>query len=162
MLKAYKYRLYPNDYQKIMIGKTFDCVRFTYNKMLSERKEIYELYRDNKEELKKQKSPTPAKYKTEFVWLKEVDSLVLSNTQMNLDKAYKSFFRRIKNGEKDLGFPKFKSKRNPVKSYTTNNLNNNIAVEGYKIKLPKIGYVKCKLHREFESYVLHVIIKIKR
>jgi len=153
MLKAYKYRLYPNACQRIMIGKTFGCVRFTYNKMLAERKEIYELYKDSKEELKNQKLPTPAKYKTEFTWLKEVDSLALANAQMNLDKAYKNFFRRSKNGEKDLGFPKFKSKRNPVKAYTTNNVNNNIAVEGDKIKLPKMGYVKCKLHREFEGNI---------
>jgi len=151
MLSAYKYRLYPSVHQRIMIGKTFGCVRFTYNKMLAERKEIYELYKDNKEELKKQKLPTPAKYKTEFAWLKEVDSLALANAQMNLDKAYKNFFRKIKNGEKEAGFPKFKSKRNPVKAYTTNNVNNNIELVGNKIKLPKIGCVKCKLHRELEG-----------
>lgn len=153
MLKAYKYRIYPNGEQRITIGKTFGCVRFTYNKMLSERKEIYELYKDNKEELKNQKLPTPAKYKTEFEWLKEVDSLALANAQMNLDKAYKNFFRRIKNGEKEVGFPKFKSKKNPVKTYTTNNVNNNIEVDGNKIKLPKVGYVKCKFHREFEEKI---------
>lgn len=149
MLKAYKYRLYPSVKQRVMIGKTFGCVRFTYNKMLAERKEIYELYKDNKEELKNQKLPTPAKYKAEFEWLKEVDSLALANAQMNLDKAYKNFFRRVKNGEKEPGFPKFKSKKNPVKTYTTSNVNNNIAVKDDKIKLPKIGCVKCKFHREF-------------
>lgn len=153
MLKAYKYRLYPSIEQRIIIGKTFGCVRFTYNKMLTERKEIYELYKNNKEELKKQKLPTPAKYKTEFDWLKEVDSLALANAQMNLDKAYKNFFRRIKSGEKEVGFPKFKSKRNSVKAYTTNNVNNNIQVAGNKIKLPKIGYVKCKFHRELEGTI---------
>ena len=119
MLKAYKYRIYPSVKQRIMICKTFGCVRFTYNKMLAERKEIYELYKDNKNELKNQRLPTPANYKNEFEWLKEVDSLALANAQMNLDKAYKNFFRRIRNGEKETGFPKFKSKKNPVKSYTT-------------------------------------------
>ena len=151
MLKAYKYRLYPNVEQRIMIGKTFGCVRFTYNKMLAERKEIYELYKDNKVALKNKKLPTPAKYKTEFEWLREVDSLSLANAQMNLDKAYKNFFRRIKNGEKEVGFPKFKSKRNPVKTYTTNNVNNNIDIKENMIKLPKIGYVNCKFHREFQG-----------
>ena len=96
MLKAYKYRIYPTKEQEVFFSKTFGCVRFVYNKMLAERKEIYELYKDNKEELKNQKLPTPAKYKTEFEWLKEVDSLALANAQMNLDKAYKNFFRRIK------------------------------------------------------------------
>ena len=153
MLKAYRYRIYLNVMQRVMIGKTFGCVRFTYNKMLAERKEIYELYKDNKNELKKQKIPTPAKYKIEFEWLKEVDSLALANAQMNLDKAYNNFFRRIKNGEKEAGFPKFKSKKNPVKSYTTSNVNNNISVNGDIIKLPKIGFVKCKFHRNFEGKI---------
>ena len=153
MLRAYKFRLYPKDEQKHIIGKTFGCVRFTYNKMLAERKEIYELYKDNKEELKNHKLPTPAKYKSEFQWLKEVDSLALANAQMNLDKAYKNFFRRVKNGEKEAGFPKFKSRHNPVKTYTTNNVNNNIKIEENKIKLPKIGYVKCKFHRQFEGQI---------
>ena len=141
-----------------MIGKTFGCVRFTYNKMLAERKEIYELYKDNKEELKSHKLPTPAKYKSEFAWLKEVDSLALANAQINLDKAYGNFFRRIKNGEQEVGFPKFKSKYNPVKTYTTNNVNNNIKVYASKIKLPKIDPIRCKFHREFEDHIKSVTV----
>ncbi|GIM30108.1 transposase [Clostridium polyendosporum] len=158
MLRAYKFRLYPNEEQRIIIGKTFGCVRFVYNKMLVERKEIYELYKDNKEELKNKKLPTPAKYKKEFQWLKEVDSLSLANAQMNLHKAYKNFFRKIKNGEKEVALPRFKSKRNPIKSYTTNNVNNNIAVDRNKIKLPKIGYIKCKFHRHFEGIIKSVTV----
>ena len=73
ILKAYKYRIYPNKEQQVYFSKTFGCVRFVYNKMLAERKEIYEKYKDDKKELKKQKLPTPAKYKFEFDWLKEVD-----------------------------------------------------------------------------------------
>ena len=60
--------------------------------MLAERKEAYEKYKDDKEKLKKQKFPTPAKYKEEFAWLKEVDSLALANAQINLQTAYKNFF----------------------------------------------------------------------
>lgn len=66
--------------------------------------------------LKKMTFPTPAKHKKEFLFLKEVDSLELTNAQLNLDKAYKNFFR-----DKFVGFPRFKSKKNPVQSYTTNN-----------------------------------------
>ena len=106
MLKAFKFRLYPNEEQRIYLAKTFGCTRFIYNQMLAEKMFIYEKYKDNKEELKKQKQPTPAKYKTEFEWLKEVDSLALANAQVNLDKAYKNFFR-----DKTVGFPRFKSKR---------------------------------------------------
>ncbi|MDV6379282.1 transposase, partial [Sporosarcina sp. GW1-11] len=138
--KAYKFRLYPTDEQACLIRKTFGCVRFVYNKMLAERKETYEKYKDNKDELKKQKLPTPAKYKTEFEWLKEVDSLALANAQLNLQTAYKNFF----NGTAD--FPTFKSKKSR-KSYKTNVVNGNIMLLDGHIKLPKLKLVKIKQHR---------------
>ncbi|SDY78998.1 Helix-turn-helix domain-containing protein [Bacillus sp. 166amftsu] len=90
--KAYKFRLYPTEQQAHLIRKTFGCVRFVYNKMLAERKEVYEKHKGNKEELRKQKFPTPAKYKEGFEWLKEVDSLALANAQLNLQTAYKISF----------------------------------------------------------------------
>ena len=146
MNKAYKFRLQPNKEQGVLLNKTFGCTRFVYNKMLAERKEIYETHKDNKEELKKHKNPTPAKYKTEFEWLKEVDSLALANAQMNLQTAYKNFFR-----DKKIGFPKFKSKHRNRDSYTTNNQGGNIRIEEGKIKLPKLGFVKLVLHREIQE-----------
>ncbi|MFC0301690.1 helix-turn-helix domain-containing protein, partial [Virgibacillus soli] len=84
--KAYKFRLYPTNEQALIIRKTFGCVRFVYNKMLAERKGTYELLKDDKDALKKVKHPTPAKYKKDYEWLKEVDSLALANAQLNLDK----------------------------------------------------------------------------
>ncbi len=62
------------------------------------------------------KYSTPAQYKKEFEWLKEVDSLALANAQINLNKAYKNFFK-----DKSIGFPKFKSKKSNYRNYTTNN-----------------------------------------
>ncbi|PAE14600.1 transposase, partial [Virgibacillus sp. 7505] len=88
--KAYTFRLYPTEKQALLIRKTFGCVRFVYNKMLAERKETYELLKEDKDALKKGKPPTPAKYKKEYEWLQEVDSLALANAQLNLDKAYKA------------------------------------------------------------------------
>ena len=70
--KAFKFRMLPNKEQAVLLAKTFGCVRFVYNKMLADRKEIYEKFKDDKEALKKQKLPTPAKYKDEFPFLKEV------------------------------------------------------------------------------------------
>jgi len=61
--------------------------------MLAERKEVYKKYKDNKDELRKQKLLTPAKYKTEFSWLKEVDSLALANAWTNLQTAYNNFLK---------------------------------------------------------------------
>jgi len=139
--KAYKFRLYPTEEQANLIRKTFGCVRFVYNKMLAERKKVYEKYKENKEELKKQKFPTPAKYKVKYKWLKEVDSLALANAQLNLQTAYKNFF----SGQSD--FPTFKSKKSR-KSYTTNRVNGNIMLSHGYIKLPKLKLVRLKQHRE--------------
>ncbi|MCF6795007.1 transposase [Priestia megaterium] len=142
--KAYKFRLYPTDEQALLIRKTFGSVRFVYNKMLAERKETYQNLKEDKEALKKVKHPTPAKYKKEFEWLKEVDSLALANAQLNLDKAYKAFFKG------NARFPKFKSKRHK-QSYTTNTVNGNIQLLDGHIKLPKLKMVKIKQHRVIPS-----------
>ncbi|SDH08795.1 Helix-turn-helix domain-containing protein [Aneurinibacillus thermoaerophilus] len=149
--KAYKFRLYPTQEQEQLLAKTFGCVRFVYNKMLAEWKETYEQFKDDKETLKKKKFPTPAKYKKEFVWLKEVDSLALANAQLNLQKAYKNFF----SGRAE--FPKFKNRKSR-QSYTTNVVNGNIMLfDGY-IKLPKLKLVKMKQHREIPSHHIMLLL----
>ena len=144
MNKAYKYRLYPSPEQTILINKTFGCVRFVYNKMLANRKETYEQFKDDMEALKRQKYLLPADFKNEFDWLKEVDSLALANAQLNLQTAYVNFFR-----DKSIGFPKFKSKHHDKKSYTTNNQGGTIRIVDHKtIRLPKLKDVEIKLHRQ--------------
>lgn len=146
-LKAYKFRIYPSDEQKIFFSKTFGCVRLVYNLMLNDRIKAYEESKGNPD--KKLKYPTPAKYKKEYEFLKEVDSLALANAQMNLDKAYKNFFRN-----KSVGFPRFKSKKNPVQSYTTNNQNGTVNIFENLLKLPKLKeLVKIKLHRKINGIV---------
>ncbi|OUN48535.1 RNA-guided endonuclease TnpB family protein, partial [Enterococcus cecorum] len=142
-LKAYKFRIYPTKEQAIFFAKTFGCVRKVYNLMLNDRKKAYEEVKNDPS--KKITFPTPAKYKKEFPFLKEVDSLALANAQLHLDKAYKNFFR-----DKSVGFPRFKSKKNPVQSYTTNNQKGTIALIDSKfIKVPKLkSLVKIKLHRQ--------------
>lgn len=139
MNKAYKFRIYPNSEQRVMLAKTFGCVRFIYNRMLSDKIKHYE-------ETKQKMNNTPAQYKAEFEWLKEVDSLALANAQMNLQTAYNNFFRSPK-----VGFPKFKSKKSNRKSYTTNCVNGNIVIDNGCLKLPKIGFVKLKQHRLIPS-----------
>lgn len=127
MNKAYKFRIYPNAEQQIILTKTFGCVRFIYNQMLSDKIKHYE-------ETKQKLNNTPAQYKSEFPWLKEVDSLALANAQMNLQTAYNNFFRNPK-----IGFPKFKSKKSNRRSYTTNCVNGNISIYNGFLKLPKVG-----------------------
>ena len=148
MLKAYKYRIYPNNEQKTQIAKTFGCCRFVYNQTLAYRKESYE-------QDKKSVSKTDCnnycnrELKNTYEWLKEVDKFALTNAIYNMDSAYQKFFKE------HAGYPKFKSKHNSHKSYTTNFTNGNIAVdfEDGKIKLPKLKKVKAKLHREFNGQI---------
>ena len=142
-LKAYKFRIYPTEEQEIFFAKSFGCVRKVYNLMLDDRMKAYEETKNDSS--KKMTFPTPAKYKKEFPFLKEIDSLALANAQLNLDKAYKNFFR-----DKSVGFPRFKSKKNPVQSYTTNNQNCTVALIDSKfIKVPKLkSLVRIKLHRQ--------------
>lgn len=146
MNKAYKFRLYPNEKQKEYFAKTFGCTRFIYNRMLADKIKYYE-------ETKKTLHNTPAQYKKEFEWLKEVDSLALANAQLNLQTAYKNFF------VKQNKFPKYKSKRNK-QSYTTNNQNGNIhfSNDNKYIVLPKIKGVKIVKHRDIKGIIKSVTI----
>lgn len=146
MLKAYKYRLYPNKEQEEYFAKCFGCVRFIYNRMLSDKIDYYK-------ETKQKLNNTPAQYKKEFKWLKEVDSLALANAQMNLQTAYNNFFTRP-----EIGFPKFKSKKNHYYSYTTNNQKGSVSISDKYIKLPKIGLVRAKKHRDFEGIIKSVTV----
>ena len=116
--RAVKIRIYPNAEQRVQIEKTIVCSRFIYNCMLADKMEHY------KKE-KKMLRNTPASYKKEYPWLKEVDSLALANVQMHLESAFHKFFR-----EPSAGFPRFKSKKSSRKSYTTNVVNGNIFLEG--------------------------------
>lgn len=139
MNSAIKYRLYPTSEQKIMFAKTFGCCRKVYNLMLSEKIESYKT-------TGKFVAVTPAKYKKDFPYLKEVDSLALANVQLNLQSAFRNHFDR--NRRKKTGFPKFKSAKHSRKSYTTNNQNGTVAIiDNRYIRLPKIGKVKAVIHR---------------
>ena len=133
--RAVKIRIYPNAEQRVQIEKTIGCSRFIYNCMLADKIEHY------KKE-KKMLRNTPASYKKEYPWLKEVDSLALANVQMHLESAFCKFFR-----EPSAGFPRFKSKKSSRKSYTTNVVNGNIFLEGKYLKLPKMTAIRTKFHR---------------
>lgn len=140
--KAIKYRLYPTTEQTVFFAKTFGCCRKVYNLMLSDKIKSYE-------ETKSFGKQTPAMYKKDYPFLKEVDSLALANVQLNLQGAIKNCFD--KNRKARNGFPKYKSAKHSRKSYTTNNQNGTIAITNKGIKLPKIGIVKAIIHRQPDS-----------
>ena len=104
---AFRFRIHPNEVQVNLILQTFGCVRFVYNKILAKADETYKLEGKNK-------IITPASLKSEFPFLKEVDSLALATAQMNVQTAFANFFRTKK------GFPKFKSKTSDRKSTRLN------------------------------------------
>ena len=134
--KAYKFRIYPNKKQEILINKTFGCSRFVYNKYLSKKVEVY---KNTKETFTyKQCSSDLTNLKKELEWLKEVDKFSLQNSLKDLESAYKNFFKE------NTGFPKFKSKKNNRFSYRTNFTNGNIQYCEKYIKLPKLGKVKIR------------------
>ena len=139
MNKAIKYRVYPTTEQSIMFAKTFGCCRKVYNLMLSDKIEGYKA-------TGKFPTVTPAKYKNDYPYLREVDSLALANKQMDLQKAFRNTFSKSR--RKKNGFPKFKSAKHSRKSYTTNNQHGTVAIIDSKyIRLPKIGKVKAVIHR---------------
>ena len=144
--KSYKFRLYPNQEQKQLFAKTFGCSRAIWNMMLADKIKHYE-------DTKKTLYNTPAQYKKEFPWLKEVDSLALANVQLNLQKAYKNFFNS------SFGFSNFK-KKNHGQSYTTNNQKGSISLENGHIKLPKVGWVRVKAHRQITGVIKSATISM--
>ena len=143
--KAYKYRIYPSNEQKEFFAKCFGCVRFFYNKSLTDMNEIYK-------STGKFKNITPAFYKSDYPFLKEVDSLALSNAQLNRNTAFKAFFSH------KTGFPKFKSKRND-QSYTTNNQGSvKFSNNDRYISIPKCSRIRIKKHRDFIGTIKSITV----
>ena len=144
--RAYKYRIYPNREQRNFFARTFGCVRLFYNTSLDDMNKLYK-------EKKEYKDITPASYKEQFPFFKEVDSLALSNAQLNRNKAFKAFFRRQNK------FPKCKAKRNK-QSYSTNNQNGTVYLseDCRYISLPKIKNVRIKMHRKFNGVIKTVTV----
>lgn len=136
MNKSYKFRAMPNAEQRVLFAKTVGCARCVYNRMLADKIACYKA-------TGKMLHNTPAQYKDELPFLREVDSMALCNAQMQLQTAYKNFFR-----DKSIGFPKFRSKKSSRKAYTTNKIKGNIGVVGNCLKLPKMGLVRVKFHRQ--------------
>lgn len=143
---AYKYRIYPTPEQSVLFAKTFGCCRKVYNLILADKIDYYKQHG-------KGKTFTPAMYKDEYPFLREVDSLALANEQLHVQTAFKNFFKQPK-----VGFPKFKAKHRARCSYTTNKVKDNIRLYDNAIRLPKVGVVKAKIHRRApENYKLKAV-----
>ena len=148
MYKAYKFRLYPNDEQKILINKTFGSARYTYNYYLD--KMINNGYKTPCANI--QDYVDNLKYETTF--LQEIDSIVIRQSLFNLDNAYQKMFN------KQGGYPKFKSKYeknsyNTVAIYSKYKdkeyCNIELNLQTRQIKLPKLKWVNIRGYRNINS-----------
>ncbi len=143
--KAYKYRIYPNAVQKEYFARVFGCVRFFYNKSLSDMCDLYKA-------TGKHENITPARYKKDYPFLKDVDSLALCNAQLARNAALKSFYR------KQNSFPKYKSKKND-QSYTTNNQGSvKFSNNDRYISIPKCPRIRIKKHRNFKGEIKSITV----
>ncbi|WP_434084041.1 IS200/IS605 family element RNA-guided endonuclease TnpB [Halalkalibacter oceani] len=149
--KAYKFRIYPNKEQEVLIAKTIGCSRFVFNHFLAKWDDAYK--ETGKGLTYNLCSSQLTQLKKELVWLKEVDSIAIQSSLKNLADAYSRFFK--KQNDK----PRFKSKKNPVQSYKTKYTNGNIAVLDKHIKLPKLGLVRFAKSREVEGRILSATIR---
>lgn len=169
VLKAFKFRCYPTPNQQQLIERTFGCCRFLFNHLLAEQKQNEDYWYIVNEMVQRgqlpennwkggffrkfdnvKKIPT---YKQQHSFLKEVDSIALQSTVENLADGYDRFYK------KQNSKPRFKSKKNPIQSYTTKSVNNNIKVEKNQIKLPKMGWLRYAQSRVVTGVVKQVIIR---
>ena len=152
---SYKFRLYPNAAQEDLIQRTFGCCRFVYNYYRAQREKAYNSFGKAPTRYMQDKDLTSLK--KDLAWLREVDATALQSSVQNLDAAYQSFFRGVKQGQR-VGYPKFKSKHNRHKSYKSKRVGETIAVVGNTVKLPKLGLVKCAVSKEVKGRILSATV----
>lgn len=152
---SYKFRIYPTPAQIQQIQSTFGCCRFVWNHYLALRKELYE--QDGRTMNYNDCSGDMTQLKKSVDWLREVDATALQSSLRDLDMAYQSFFRRVKQGQKP-GYPRFKSKRNHRQSYKSKCVGTNIKVFDKAVQLPKLGLVKCRVSKAVKGRILSATI----
>ena len=153
MLRAYKYRIYPTEEQKVLLAKTFGCCRFVYNWALNLKIEVYKQEKKsigNVELTNRMRS----ELKTEHEWLGEVNSQALQSALRNLDTAYKNFFRDTH----AVGFPKFKSRKQKQSFQCPQHCS--VDFGKGTISIPKAKDIPAVLHRKFKGIVKTVTISM--
>jgi putative transposase len=144
--KAYKFRIYPNNTQKVLLAKTFGCCRYAWNSWV-----------DNFKKTEDQVFKTPKDFKSELEWMKEVSSSAIQQKERDFQEFKNQFFNKAR--KKKLGRPQFKSKRNK-QSYRLPN--QKFSINDNKIRLEKIGFVKMVADRDIPENVKFVNATISR
>ena len=151
MYRSFIVRIYPSRDQEDFFIRQFGCCRYVYNTFLTEKKLEYDLfgrylsYNDCSAMLTEHK-----KYNS---WLRDADSQALIQSLRNLETAFKRFFKGISD------YPRYKSKYNSLQSYKTMNINNSIRIEGNRIRLPKVGWIKFRTKQKIKGTIKSVTIK---
>ena len=156
MERGFKYRIYPNESQRDQIARTFGCCRFVYNRALDVKKTAYSETGKSIATNDLIKMIPAWKRDPETSWLAQADSMALQQSIRDLDRAYKNFFRRVREGGKP-GFPKFKSLRHARQSYRTNG---GKVVDRNHIALPKLGTVRAKVSRPLQGRFMSVTVSL--
>ncbi|MDR1398427.1 MAG: transposase [Treponema sp.] len=154
MEQSYKFRIYPNNEQWILMKKTFGC-HYVYNHFLAERIETYKNETKSVSRFEQDKKLTLVKQGMEWLW--EVGSTALQAALQNLDSAYQNFFCRVKNNEKP-GFPRFKRKHDNRKSYKSKVVGKNIEIFEKEIKLPKLRKAECRVSKKVSGRILSATV----
>lgn len=153
ILKAYKTEIDPNNIQRTVLLRHTGAARFSYNWGLAQRKAEYEATGKSSNGIEQHRKLNALK-PTEFPWMYEVSKCAMQEALRNLDKAYQNFFRRVKNGEREVGFPKFKSKRTGIGGFR---LTGAIHITVTHIKLPRIGLLRLKEHGYIPTDGIHIL-----
>lgn len=148
--KAYIFRIYPTKEQSVLINKTFGCTRFIYNKALAKWNADYE---KGTKTSKKTMNRDLTNEKKEIDFLKEVDSIAIQSAVIDLYNSFQMFFKKVNR------YPRFKKKHDSKQSYKTKSVNNNIAIVGNKVKLPKLGLVRIALSRQVNGRIISATIR---
>ena len=156
MERGFKYRIYPNESQRDQIARTLGCCRFVYNRALDVKKSAYAKTGKTVSWAELSRMLPAWKRDPATSWLAQADSMALQQSIRDLDRAYKNFFRRVREGGKP-GFPKFKSRRHARQSYRTNG---GKIVDRNHIALPKLGTVRAKVSRPLQGRFMSVTVSL--
>ena len=151
--KGFQYRIYPTKEQEQTLAAAFGAARFVYNHFLEVRSSAYKNGGESVDKYKCGRMLTALKKDAAYVWLKDADSMSLQESVKDLEAAFQAFFR------KNARYPRFKSRKHAEQSYRTRNQSNGIRIEGSKIRLPKIGWVKIKLSRDIPGRILNATVR---
>ena len=144
--KAFKFRIYPTDEQKVFFAKHFGCTRFIYNHLLSVRRDAYRNDGQSLGGLECKRMISPMKKQAEYIWLAEVNSQSLQDAALDLEKAYRRFFNR----SLKAGYPKFKKKG--VRESFCVPQHFTVDVQNNRIFIPKLkSGIKTVFHRSLKQ-----------